>query len=79
MAIIPITWSKQRVARAWWGYSDHCMATAGGYGYDKESTVLAQAVAILCGHDDVREAEGVGAERVIQISATHDVLVEKLV
>jgi len=76
--IIPITWSKNRVARAWWGYSDHCIAWAGGYGYDKESTVLARAVAKLSGHE-MWQSEGVGVPSVIERAAAHGVTVEKLV
>lgn len=78
-AIIPISWSKTGVARAWWGYSDRVLATAGGYGYDKGSTVLARAVALLSGHDDIREAEGVGMERVVYLAARHTILVKKIV
>lgn len=42
---IAVSYSKSGVARAWHGYSDYCIAYAGGYGYCKQSTVLANAIA----------------------------------
>lgn len=76
--MIVVSYSKNGIARAWWGYSDHCIAVAGGYGYDKESTVLARAVAKLSGHE-MWQSEGVGVSNVIERAATHGVTVEKLV
>lgn len=63
---ITVTRSKGGVVRAWHGYSDKTLATAGGYGYDKESQVLA----IACGDylkqhdasdDDVQRVYNTGA------------------
>lgn len=76
--IIVVSYSKSGMARAWWGYSDHCIATAGGYGYDKESTVLARAVAKLSGHE-MWQSGGVGVSNVIGRAAVHGVTVEKLI
>lgn len=40
---ITVTRSPRGIVRAWHGYSDTVLSTAGGYGYDKESSVLAEA------------------------------------
>jgi len=42
--IISFTWSRSGVVRAWLGYSEHCLGYASGYGYDKLSTALVQAI-----------------------------------
>ena len=44
---IAISYSKNGVARAWYGYSDYCITYAGGYGYCKQSTVLANSIASM--------------------------------
>jgi hypothetical protein len=61
---ITVTRSKQGVVRAWHGYSDTVLATAGGYGYDKESSVLAHACAKFIENTDINNGAGVGVERV---------------
>jgi hypothetical protein len=40
---ITVTRSPRGVVRAWHGYGDNVLATAGGWGYDKDSQVLAIA------------------------------------
>lgn len=49
--MICITWSVNGTCRAWEGYSDECIGVAGGYGYDKTSHVLVQAIRKLFGVD----------------------------
>lgn len=61
---ITVTRSPRGVVRAWHGYSDDCLATAGGYGYDKESSVLASACASFTGDKSILGAQGVGIESV---------------
>lgn len=56
--VIPITFSKSGVARAWYGYADTSLAKAGGYGYDKESTALAGAIEKLTGKNIEGNAAG---------------------
>ena len=57
---ITVTYSPRGIARAWLGYSDTVLSTAGGYGYDKESSVLADACAKQSNIKELREAMGVG-------------------
>lgn len=60
---ITVTRSPRGVVRAWHGYSDKVLASAGGYGYDKESQVLAYA----CG--DYMKAKGDEAKGVYGTAA----------
>lgn len=59
---ITITRSPRGIARAWHGYSDTCLSVAAGYGYDKESSVLADACAELANMPIWRGAMAVGIE-----------------
>lgn len=60
---ITVNRSPRGIVRAWHGYSDKVLSTAGGYGYDKESSVLAEACATLAGVKELHKAAGVGIER----------------
>jgi hypothetical protein len=60
--IICVQYSAQGVARAFHGYSDNQIGKAGGYGYDKESTVLCEAIEHLTGKRI--DASGVGVQSV---------------
>jgi hypothetical protein len=68
---ITVTFSKIGVARAWHGYSDTVLATANGYGYDKESTVLANACAKLANIKALENAAGVGVESLKRLVTEH--------
>lgn len=57
---VTVTWSKGGAASAWIGYSDTRLDHAGGYGYDKLSTVLSNAVANLTKDEEYRNRAGVG-------------------
>lgn len=57
---ITVTRSPRGIVRAWHGYSDTVLATAGGYGYDKESSVLADACATRANVPEWRKAMASG-------------------
>ena len=59
---ITVTRSPRGIVRAWHGYSDTVLATASGYGYDKESHALSFACAKLSKINKLKEAGGVGVE-----------------
>ena len=61
---VAISYSVSRVATAFFGYSDIVLGKAGGYGYDKTSTVLAKAISKLTGKD--LYDSGSGEHRVIE-------------
>ena len=67
---ITVTRSKIGVVRAWHGYSDKVLSTAGGYGYDKESSVLAEACATFMLEPNINHAAGVGINQVKELVAT---------
>lgn len=65
---ITVTYSKTGVCRAWKGWSDEMLAKAGGYGYDKVSTVLADACGEFMQNDAVKNTGGCG------VSTTQDAI-----
>lgn len=67
--LILIQWSTQGGATAFHGFSDTVLGHATGYGYDKESDVLAQAIAKLTG--DAIQGHGVGLEAVKRSAAEY--------
>lgn len=85
--VIPVSFSRQRVATAWKGWSDTVLARAGGYGYCKESTALADAIARLIRephHGDISHAvelvahaiertRGTGVESVMRVARENGV------
>lgn len=64
-------YSAQGYGRAFHGYSDDQLATAGGYGYDKESTLLNNAILALTGID--LKLAGVGVQSIKTQAPSHGI------
>jgi hypothetical protein len=75
--IVPITWGKTGVARAWYGYSNESLAVAGGYGYDKESQALSQAVEKLTGESI--GGYGAGWGQVVGLAGEKGITIKKII
>lgn len=73
--LIPIIYGT--VTRAWFGYSDIQIGKAGGGGYDKESTALAEAIVKLTGDKDLYDM-GSGWQSVARRAEKKGYKVEKI-
>lgn len=45
--LIIVSYGKSGTTRAWYGYTDIVIGKAGGWGYDKEASVLSDAIGYL--------------------------------
>ncbi len=74
---VALTFSKNRVARVWFGYSDICIGVAGGYGYDKESVALGEALFNLTELQELYN-NGSGFETLKEQAKKYGIIINKI-